>query len=51
MATAIESFAKEMPRPDTERHQIKRIIVKQVERHRGQQPSQQKYTDRKDKER
>ncbi len=51
MATAIERFAKEMPRPDTERHQIKRAIVNQVERQRSQQPSQQQDADRNDKER
>lgn len=51
MATAIERFAKEMPRPDTERHQIKRAIVNQVERQRSRQPSQQQDADRNDKER
>lgn len=51
MAMAIERFAKEMPRPDTERHQIKRAIVNQVERQRWQQPSQQQDADRNDKER
>lgn len=34
MAAAIERFAKDMPRPETERHQIKRAIVNQVQRQR-----------------
>ncbi|ENG0237518.1 relaxase/mobilization nuclease domain-containing protein [Burkholderia multivorans] len=51
MAAALERFAKEMPRPETERHQIKRAIANQVERQRGREASQQPDADRNDKER
>lgn len=53
LATAVERYAKELPRPETERHQMKRAIVAQVQRKRQaqkQDPSQERDgADQKDK--
>jgi len=42
LATAVERYAKELPRPETERHQMKRAIVAQVQQQRQTQESSQK---------
>lgn len=43
LATAVERYAKELPRPETERHQMKRAIAAQVQRQQQtQEPSQER---------
>ncbi|MGV8893919.1 MAG: hypothetical protein ACOH2K_13450 [Burkholderiaceae bacterium] len=51
LATAVERYAKELPRPETERHQMKRAIVARVQRKRQEQDPSQKRdgADQKDK--